>query len=138
MWGPTAAPVKLITLDNETFADALQFDPPFGSCGCNGATGATGATGPVWSLGPNLRMDIKRKRSDTSALLSFTTDNDEIVIDDPVNRIMHFNVPEATLTGALVPGEYVYDFVQYDNSSPPIRTVLMGGPFVLKHGVSGG
>lgn len=136
--GPTAAAVKIITSDNETFQDAFQFDPGLGcGCGCAGATGA-GATGPSWTLGPNLRMDIKRNRSDTAALLSLTSAAGEIVVDDPVNRLCHFNVPENTLTTALIPGEYVYDFVQYDNSNPPIRTVLMGGIFRLTHGVSGG
>lgn len=136
--GPAAAHVNIVTLDNETFQDALQLDPPDCDCGCAGATGPTGCTGPVWTLGPNLRMDIKRHRSDTSALLSLTSAASQIIIDDPTNRIFHFNVPETTLTAALVPGEYVYDFVMYDNSTPPIRTVLMGGEFKLLHGVSGG
>lgn len=135
--GPAAARVRFVTLDNETFQDAIQMDLPV-TCACAGATGATGATGPAWTLGPNLRMDIKRNRNDTAALLSLTSAAAQIIIDDPVARVFHFNVPETALTAVLVPGEYVYDFVQYDNSSPPIRTVLMGGTFVLKHGVSGG
>jgi len=136
--GPAAARVKIVTLDNETFQDAFQLDPPDTDCGCAGATGAAGATGPAWILGPNLRLDIKRNRNDTTALLSLTSAGSQIIIDDPVNRIFHMNVPETAVTAVLVPGEYVYDLVQYDNSTPPIRTVLMGGTFVLRHGVSGG
>lgn len=135
--GPAAARVKIVTLDNETFQDAIQLDPPV-TCGCAGATGAAGATGPAWVLGPNLRMDIKRNRNDTTALLSLTSAAGQIVLDDPVARVFHFNVPETALTAVLVPGEYVYDLVMYSNDVPPIRTALMGGTFVLKHGVTGG
>jgi hypothetical protein len=135
--GPAAAHVTIVTLDNETYQDAYQFDPPF-SCGCAGATGATGGTGPSWNLLPNLRMDIKRKRSDPNPLLTLTSAAGQLSIVDAVNRIVEAAVPEGILTAVLIPGTYVYDLVNYDNSVPPIRMVLMGGEFVLKHGVSGG
>ena len=135
--GPAAAHVTIVTLDNETYQDAYQFDPP-ASCGCAGATGATGATGPSWNLLPNLRLDIKRKRADTNPLLTLTSAAGQLTIVDATNRIIQASVPESILTAVLIPGTYVYDLINYDNSTPPIRTVLMGGEFVLKHGVSGG
>ena len=69
-----------------------------------------------------------------------------IVIDDVNSRILHTNVPDTVLTGnvtgttgatgvGLVPGTYVYDFVMYDGSNPPVRVMLMEGKFVLKEGV---
>jgi hypothetical protein len=134
---PNNAIVTIVAADNATFSDAYQFDPPFG-CGCAGATGATGATGPSWTLLPNLRMDIKRKRSDLNPLLTLTSAAGQLSIVDAINRIVQASVPESTLTAVLIPGTYVYDLVNYDNSTTPIRIILMGGEFVLKHGVSGG
>jgi hypothetical protein len=131
---PSSAPVDFVEQDNATMADAFQFDPP-----PYGLTGATGCTGPQWNfVGQNFRMDIKRRRDDESALLSLTSDAGEIVVDDETNRILHFNVPETTLTGALIPGWYYYDFIMYDGSSPPIRVPLMHGWFRLVHGITGG
>lgn len=130
---PTAARVDFSAQDNVTFQDAIQFDP-------KGATGATGATGPFapWTLtGQNFRMDIKRRRDDTSALLSLTSPS-EIVVDDPILRVIHFNVSETTLTAALIPGRYIYDFIMFDNSNPAIRVPLMYGDFWFKHGITGG
>ncbi len=143
---PTSARVDIVTTDNETLSDAFQFDPPgpSGPTGCYGGYDYPyyGCTGPTWGFtSMNFRMDIKRRASDTGPLLSITGAQGvagAIVVDDPTNRILHFNVSEATLTAALVPGEYVYDFVMFDNSTPPIRTVLMYGRFGLRHGITGG
>jgi hypothetical protein len=126
--GPTAARVDFVTPDNATFIDAVQFDP----------RGPTGSTGGAWGLtGQSFRMDIKRRRDDTNALLSLTSPN-EIVTDDTTLRIIHFNVSETVLTAALIPGRYVYDFIMFDSSSPPVRVQLMYGEFKLTHGVTGG
>lgn len=132
-FGPSSAFVNIVTQNNETFSDAFQFDPP------SGCTGCTGATGPSWSLSnQNFRMDIKGNRQQPAALLSITSAAGQIIVDDVVNRIVHFNVPETVLLAALVPGEYVYDFVMYSNDNPPIRLVLMHGGFKFGLGVTGG
>ena len=141
--GPSSARVDLEVQDNETFQDAFQFDPqgPSGPTGCYGGYEYPwyGCSGPQWSLsGMHFRLDIKRTSNDAVALLSFTSDAGQIIVDDVTNRILHFDVPEATLTAVLTPGAYVFDFVMYDGSTPPIRTVLMHGKFVLGHGISGG
>ena len=60
-----------------------------------------------------------------------------IVVDDPINRILHSDVPESVLA-VLVPGSYLFDFVMIDGSTPPIRTMLMQGKFVLQEGITGG
>jgi len=98
-------------------------------------------------IGQNFRLDIKGNRGQTGPLLSITSPN-QIIVQDPINRVLNFNVPPAVLTGltgmtgatgvGLVPGEYEYDFLMYDGSSPPVEVMLMDGKFYLKHGVSGG
>jgi hypothetical protein len=148
-----AAIVDIVTAANATWNDAFQFDPP-------ALTGAPpppyyppgSATGPTWTFnGQNFRLDIKGYINETSALLSLNSqpgNSTLIVVDDPINRILHFNVPEAVISGitgatgatgaGLVPGEYIYDFIMYDDSTPPIRLPLMKGKFVLVAGITGG
>ena len=96
-------------------------------------------------------MDIKGNAGQPLPLLSVDNGvpgSNTIIVDDYANRILHFNVPEAVLAGetgatgvtgaGLIPGDYVYDFVMYDNSNPPIRVVLMNGRFVVTNGITGG
>lgn len=121
----TAARIDIVTPDNTTWTDAFQF-------GIQGDTS--------WSFtAQNFRLDIKgNKYTQSVALLSLTSGAGQIVVQDAVQRILQMNVPEATLTGALVPGEYQYDLIMYDGSVPPVRIALMYGEFKLVHGVSGG
>jgi hypothetical protein len=121
---PTSAHVDIYAADNATLTDAIQF-------------GTSGDTS--WSFtGQSFRMDIKANVDDAAALLSLTSDAGEIVVDNVTTRLLHFDVPEATLTAALAPGEYVYDFIMYDASTPAVRIPLMHGKFFLEHGVTGG
>lgn len=124
---PSSAHVKLSAAKNATFMEALQFDPP-----------AAGVLPSTWTLYPNFRMDIKAYLEQTPALVSLTSASGQIVIDDAVQRLIHFNVPEMILFPTLSVGEYVYDLIMFDNSSPALRVPLMHGPFVLTDGVSGG
>ena len=138
MWygpvGPSSAFVDIAVQNNATFNDPFQFDPP-----PYGFTGATGCTGPQWNfVNQNFRLDIKGNREQTSALLSVTSTAGQIVVDDAINRVLHFNVPESVISAALIPGEYVYDFIMFDNSVPPIRVPLMHGRFVVREGITGG
>lgn len=120
------------------------------------ATGATGqvctpwgcATGPTgtWNfVNQNFVATIKANRGASGPLLTVTSAAGQIVVDDPVNRVLHFNVPDAYLTGAtgltgqgMVPGEYDWEMQMFDNSSPPIRVTLMQGKFRLTEGLGGG
>lgn len=147
----TSARVNIVTSDNVTFQDPFQFDPTGGTgCCAPPPYWPCGVTGPNWTLvGQNFQLTIKGNREQTTPLMfidSGITGGNLIVVDDTLARILHFNVPQDVLTGAvtgttgatgvgLVPGEYVYDFVMYDGSNPPIRVMLMEGKFVLKHGV---
>lgn len=120
----TTARVNMITANNGTWQDAFIF-------------GTAGDT--TWSFsGQNFRMDIKGNYADEDALLSLTTGDSTIIVDDVVQRILHLNVPEATITGALVPGRYFYDLVMYDGSTPPIRIPLMHGEVRITQGITGG
>ncbi len=123
----SSAHVDLVASNNATFTDALQFDPP-----------VSGVTGPAWSFSnQNFRLDIK-SNYETAALLSLTSAANEIVVDDVTLRILHFNVPETVISAALIPGEYIYDFIMFDNSIVPIRVQLAHGKFVVTDGITGG
>jgi hypothetical protein len=125
---PSSAHVKIVTASNATFNEAYQMDPP-----------QPGVTPPTWTLFPHIRMDIKYSLDQTSpTLCSFTTDAGQIVIDDPVQRIFHYVVPETSIVPPLVPGAFVYDTVMYDDSVPAIRVALMHGEFIVTEGVTGG
>ena len=120
----TCARVDLLIFDNLTFEDAFQY-------------GVAGDT--TWSFtGQNFRMDIKGSEEDNTFLLSLTSGAGQIVVDDAVNRVLHFNVPETIISAALTPGEYVYDLVMYDGSTPAVRVGLMRGRLCVSHGITGG
>jgi hypothetical protein len=126
MYGPgpqTSAYVDIATSTNVTWEDAFQFGTP-------------GDTS--WSFnGQNFRLDIKGNKIQTSPLLSISSGAGQIVVDDPVQRVLHTLVPE-TVIGILVPGEYEYDLIMFDNLSPPTRIALMHGKFRLQEGITGG
>lgn len=94
-----------------------------------------------WSFtGQNFRLDIKPNKFVAGApLVSLLSALGQIIVDDPVNRVLHFSVPESVFSaGAVIPGEYDYDFVMFDNSVTPIRVPLMYGKFRMGQGVTGG
>jgi hypothetical protein len=125
---PSSAYVDIVTQNNCSFVDAFQFDPPV-----NGITDST------WNLtGQNFRLDVKANKLQTAPLLSLTSAAGQIIVDDAVNRILHFNVPESVISAALIPGRYVYDFIMFDGSTPPVRVPLMHGEFVVREGITGG
>lgn len=119
----TSARVDLVTPNNVTWEDAFIF-------------GTAGDTS--WSFtGQNFRLDVKGDRDDAVPLLTLSTANGEIVVDDVVQRILHLQVPDATLRAALVPGCYVYDLIMYDNSTPAVRVALLHGHLRITQGVTG-
>lgn len=120
---PTASIVDIITANTETFQDAFQF----------------GLATDTWTLvGQKFRMEVKASRDDAAALAAFTSDAGTIVVDDTINRTIHMNVPDTTIQTELQVGEYVYDLVMYDTSSPPVRTILMQGKLFIRQGVTEG
>jgi hypothetical protein len=146
---PTSARVDITTPNNATWEDAFQFDPT-GATGSSNAFWPPGLTGPQWTLfGQNHKITIKGNRLQTAAALiidSGVTGSTVVITDDPNNRILHVNVPDTVMTGGvtgwtgvtgpgLIPGTYVYDWVMYDGSSPPIKVQMMHGKFVMADGV---
>lgn len=120
----TAACVDLVEPNNATMQDSFQF-------------GTAGDTS--WSFtGQSFRMDVKASRDDTSPLVSFTSLAGQIVVDDAVNRILHFNIPESAIVAALPVAEYQYDFIMFDSSTPAVRVVLMQGELRITQGITGG
>lgn len=118
----SAARVDIKVADSGSLNDAFIF-------------GTTGDTS--WSfLNMTFKMDVKGSTDDASPLLSMTTENGHILVDDVVNRILHFAVSQATIESSLVPGCYVYDLVMIDNSALPVRTPLMYGTLTVIHGAT--
>lgn len=120
----TRARVDIAIENNATWLDAFLF-------------GTQGDTS--WSfVGQNFRLDVKGNKDQSAALLSLTTGAGTIIVDDVIARILHLNVPETAIVAALEPGEYIYELVMYDNSSPAVRVPLMGGQLVVLQGIVGG
>lgn len=118
----TAAVVNMVTQDNATFQDALQF-------------GVLGDTS--WSfVGMTFEMSVKASRDDVTPLVTFTSAAGQIVVDSVVTRVLHFNVPDTTIQADLPAATYVYDFIMLDGSSPAIRTPLMQGKLEVTRGVT--
>lgn len=121
---PSSANVKIVASNNATLQDAFQFDDPDET---------------FWNFtAKTFRMDIKANHEAVTPLLSLTSGASQIIVDDADNRVLHLNVPEATVQAAMPPGCYVYDFIMIDGSTPAVRTQLMHGEFVLTDGITGG
>ena len=119
----TSAHVDMEITNNATWNDAFVF-------------GVVGDTS--WNFsGQNFRLDVKGNRDQSVALLTISTDLTTIVVDDITQRILHFNVQDAVVAAALVPGDYVYDLVMYDFSTPPVRVQLMSGKLKVTQGITG-
>jgi hypothetical protein len=117
----TSAHTDIAIDNNGTWQDAFQFVPP---------------DGVSWILSNNFEMDVQANRYDVTPLISLSTVNGRIIVDDVNQRVIHLNVTASDIQANLRPGEYVYDLVMMDNSLPPIRTVLMHGRIVVGQGVS--
>lgn len=123
--GPiTAAIVNIATTQNATLSDAFQFGTP-------------GDTS--WSLtGMSFRMEVKASRDDGTPLYILSSGGGQIVVDDPVQRVLHLHVVDTDIQTNLPNAVYVYDFVMLDGSTPPVRTVLMQGTLTIGQGVTEG
>ncbi len=120
----TSARVDMELSLNATWQDAFQFGDP---------------TDTTWSFtGQNFKMELKGDIEDTNPILTLSSGTGEIVVDDAVKRVLHFNVDMVSLTNALQPWQsYVYDLIMYDNSVPAVRVSLMHGRTTTTLGVTG-
>lgn len=120
----TVARIDMEIQDNATWQDAFQF-------------GVEGDT--TWDLvGESFIMDVKGNREDPTPLLTLSTDNGRIVVDDTALRVIHFNVEDTDIQDNIPPQDdaYVYDLVMYDGSTPPRRVAMMGGCLRVCQGVT--
>ncbi len=118
----SAASVDITVSDNVTWRDAFQF-------------GVLGDTS--WSFtGQSFILEVKVSVDDAAALFTLSTALGSVVVDDPVARVLHLNVPELTVRASLPVGVYVYDLVMFDGSAPPVRNLLMTGNVYVIRGVS--
>jgi hypothetical protein len=119
----SSAHLDLITSNNASFIDAIQFDPP-----------VPGVTGPAWTLtGYDFEMEIARNKT-TAPLLTLTSDAAEIVVDSETDRVIHFDVADTVVAAALIPGTYIYDLIMYNDTT---RIQLMHGKFTVTDGITG-
>lgn len=118
----TSAHVDLQIDNNGTWQDAFQFGEPLDT---------------TWTLtGQTFSMDVQLSAYDTVPLLHMSSATGQIIIDDVIQRVIHFNVAPTVLQTSLTPGSYVYDLVMLDGSTPPIRVPLMHGALFVNQGIT--
>src|SRR5690348_9911887 len=99
----TSARVDISIDNNGTWSDAFQFGD---------------LDDTTWTLtGCAFELDVKLNSYDTAPLLHLTTGNGRIIIDDEIQRVIHFQVDPADIQAALTPGSYPYDLVMIDAQS---------------------
>src|SRR5262245_17786325 len=93
----TSARVDMEIDNNATWEDAFQFGTP----------------GDItWDLnGATFEVDVQRNPYDEIPLLSLTSANARIIVDDPIQRVLHFRVAASDIQASLEPGSYFYDLV---------------------------
>lgn len=118
----TSAHTDIKISNNGTWMDAFQFGTPDDT---------------TWTLaGQHFELDVQLNPYDAVPLLSLSSSNNRILIDDVAQRVIHFNVKPADLQTSLHPGKYVYDLVMVDNGDPDIRVPLMHGYLYVGQGVT--
>jgi hypothetical protein len=117
----TSARVDLAIDNNGTWMDAFQFGTPDDF---------------TWTLdNQDFECDVQLTAFDAVPLLRTSTMNGDIIIDDVIQRVIHFNVNPDVLQAALSPGCYVYDLVMVDKTSMA-RVPLMHGTLEVSQGVT--
>jgi hypothetical protein len=118
----TSARVDLRIDDNGTWMDAFQFGEPEDT---------------TWTLtSQGFELDVQRTPYDAVPLLHLDVAGGRIVVDDVIQRVIHFNVAPDDIQAALKPGTYIYDLVMVNNSNPSIRVPLMHGQLFVSRGIT--
>ena len=116
----TSARVDMCIDNNGTWSDAFQFGYP---------------TDTTWTLeNQTFSMDVQLNQYDTTPQLSLTTANNRIIVDDVIQRVIHFNVLAADIQTNLEPGTYVYDLVMV--ATDGTRVPMMHGSVTVSQGVT--
>jgi hypothetical protein len=116
----TSAHEDLRIDNNGTWMDAFQFGTPDDT---------------TWTLdGQSFELDVQRNPYDLVPLLHMDSVGGQIIIDDTIQRVIHFNVPPADIQASLSPGTYVYDLVMVNGSN--VRVPLMHGTLKVAQGVT--
>lgn len=116
----TSAHEDLKIDNNGTWMDAFQFGTPDDT---------------TWTLtGQTFELDVQRNPYDPVPALSLSSANGRIMVDDVIQRVIHFNVPPDVLQASLTPGKYVYDLVMVDASD--VRVPLMHGVLKVAQGIT--
>jgi len=116
----TAANVDLKIANNGTWMDAFQFGFPDDT---------------TWTLlGQSFKLDVQLNQFDTTPLLTLSTSDGRIIVDDINQRVIHFNVAPSDIQTNLSPGTYVYDLVMFDGSNNIVP--LMYGALEVVQGVT--
>lgn len=116
----TSAHVDLRIDNNGTWQDAFQFGTP---------------TDTSWTLsGQSFELDVQRSAYDLVPLLHMDSAGGQIIVDDVVQRVIHFNVSPANIQASLTPGQYIYDLVMVNMSN--VRVPLMHGVLIVAQGVT--
>jgi len=125
----TIARVDLYLFNNVWWTDAFQYGEPDDT---------------TWSFtGKSFLLDIKQNSTSTSPLLSLSSTNGDIVVDDTVLRILHMEVDDIRIRASLPVNElaspeldpYVYDLIMVDDITGE-RQMLQYGELVVYQGVT--
>ena len=82
-------------------------------------------------------MDIKTNDTDGTPLLSISSMNQQIIVDDAIARVFHFNVDDHTIRASLSAGStYVYDLIMVDSVNNMARDAIMSGTLEVRQGVT--
>jgi hypothetical protein len=118
----TSAHVDLAIDNNGTWSDAFQFGDE---------------DDLTWTLvGQSFALDVQLNYFDAAPKLSINSGAGQIVIADPIQRVIYLNVPPASIQASLQPGTYVYDLVMIDVASG-VHVPLMHGTVEVTQGVTG-
>lgn len=116
----TAAHVDLCIDNNGTWMDAFQFGKE---------------DDLTWDLnGQTFECDVQLTPYDLTPLLHLSTGDGMILVDDAIQRVIHFKVDPELIQASLSPGIYVYDLVMVDPADT--RVPLMYGTLEVKQGVT--
>lgn len=121
MKSKTRSEVNIGIMNNASWDDAFQFSTP--------------SSDLQWNLdGQGFVLQVKHRKEDTVILVELSTNASTIIIDDSELRVIHLNYPPNLIQENLIPGEYVYDLLMFDEDGVVVN--LMGGELKVIQGIT--